>query len=196
MRESHLQVIRSTLLGSSFVVIILFVGCGGTPASLGRGYSAGTTTETCTSGQTWTGGTNESEVMNPGFACRSCHLGNNFQNQNPGGVAEKGKAYFFMGTAYGSVKQADLCAAADVPSGAVVEILDMNDAVQATLTINAAGNFYSKSTSAGFTLPYKARVKANGKTNAMGSAQMDGDCNTCHTATGLNGAPGRVFFPQ
>lgn len=175
--------------------LLLLTACGGGVSPLGNGFSNSGATDNCTSGQLWTGGTSESELMNPGYACRSCHLGSNFQNQNPSGNSERGKAYFFMGTAYGEVRQADLCAAAGVPADAVVEILDMNDVVQATLTINAAGNFRSTKTTAGFTLPYKARVKANGKTNAMASSQMDGDCNTCHTATGLNAAPGRIFFP-
>ena len=175
-------------------VLLLLVGCGATPP-IAPGYAGAAPTDGCTSGQLWTGGTSESELMNPGYACRSCHLGNNFQGQNPSGSSERGKAYFFMGTAYGEVRQADLCAAAGVPADAVVEILDMNDVVQATLPINAAGNFRSTKTTAGFTLPYKARVKANGKTNAMASSQMDGDCNTCHTATGANAAPGRIFFP-
>lgn len=176
------------------LVFALFVlgACGGS-TPLGRGFSATPVTETCASGQRWTGGTSESELMNPGFACRSCHLGENFQNQNPTGTSERGKAYFFMGTVFPSVREADLCAAT-VPTDTIVEILDMQDAVQLSLTVNAAGNFRSRSTSAGLTLPYKARVKSGSKVNVMGSAQMDGDCNACHTVSGLNGAPGRVFL--
>ena len=60
--------------------------------------------------------------------------------------------------------------------------------------LNAAGNFRSRATAAGLTLPYKARVRSGGKVNSMASAQMDGDCNVCHTVNGLNGAPGRVFL--
>lgn len=133
--------------------------------------------------------------MNPGLACRSCHLGENFQNQNPTRESEPGKAFFFMGTVFPSLREADLCAAI-VPTDTVVEILDAQDVVQFSLAVNAAGNFRSRSTASGFTLPYKARVKSGGRVNVMGSAQMDGDCNACHTVNGLNGAPGRVFFPQ
>ncbi len=133
--------------------------------------------------------------MNPGLACRSCHLGENFRNQNPSRVSERSKAFFFMGTVFPSVREADLCAAT-VPTDTVVEILDAQDLVQFSLVVNAAGNFRSRSTAPGFTLPYKARVKSGGKVNAMASPQMDGDCNACHTVNGLNGAPGRVFFPQ
>ena len=126
--------------------------------------------------------------MNPGLACRGCHLGESFQNQNPSRASEPG-------TVFPSVREADLCAAT-VPDDTVVEILDAQDVVQLGLKVNAAGNFRSRSTGAGLTLPYKARVRSGGKVNTMGSAQMNGDCNACHTVNGLNGAPRRVFFPR
>lgn len=174
-------------------MLVLVWGCGA-PAT--GGFSNVGVTATCPSGLKWTAGTSESETMNPGFACRSCHLGENFQGQNPSGEREPSKAYFFMGTVFSVPTNDDLCAAKGVPSDAVVEILDMNDVVKATLTVNEVGNFRSSSTAAGFTLPYKARVKAGGKVNAMAGAQMTGDCNTCHTSTGREGAPGRILFPQ
>lgn len=165
--------------------------CGGT--SPGNGFVAAPSGTTCASGLVYQGN-EESPEMNPGQACRSCHLGANFQAQNPGGLSEPDRAYYFMGTAYASPREADDCKSANVPAGAVVEILDASGAVQATLPVNAAGNFSSSSTSAGFTLPYKARIVANGKTLAMASPQTDGDCNTCHTETGQNGAPGRITW--
>jgi hypothetical protein len=179
-----------------FVLPLLLLFSCGQSSSLGEGYVSETPTDTCASGQRWTAGTSESELMNPGFACRSCHLGQNFQGQNPSGVREPDKAFFFMGTAYGAPHEADLCAADAVPSDAVVEILDADGGVQVTMQINAAGNFRSRSTSAGVTMPYRARVRASGKTNVMSTPQTEGDCNTCHTAAGANGAPGRILIPQ
>lgn len=167
---------RAPLILLSSVVL---VACG---APLGRGYS---NSPTCASGQSWSGGNSESELMQPGLACRACHL-----------TTEPGKAWFFMGTAYASPHQADLCASDSTLTGAVVEILDTNDVVQLTLPINAAGNFRSLKTSAEVPVPYKARVKAGGKISAMASAQTTGDCNSCHTAAGAEGAPGRVLIPQ
>jgi hypothetical protein len=166
--------------------VLLLLACGGVApiGALGSGFAANGATATCASGQKWTGGNAENAAMNPGLACRGCHL-----------QQEPGLAYFFMGTAYSAPHQEDLCAADAVPADAVIEILDTNDVVQLTLPINAAGNFYSRSTRAGVPVPYKARVRANGKVNPMGAAQSDGDCNTCHTAAGANGAPGRIFFP-
>lgn len=178
----------------TFVTLSFLTACGGT-SPVGPQYTSGATSETCPSGERWTGGNNESELMNPGLACRSCHLGENFMGQNPSGKAEAKKAFFFMGTVFDLPRGEDLCAPKAVPSDAVVEILDTNDVVQLTLSVNAAGNFHSTSTMATVPVPYKARVKANGKVNTMAGAQSNGDCNTCHTAAGLNGAPGRVYFP-
>jgi hypothetical protein len=165
----------SVILVSSAVLF----SCG---APLGRGFTGA---GTCASGQSWSGGSSESELMQPGVACRACHL-----------MTEPGKAYFFMGTAYASPHEADLCASDSTLTGAVVEILDTNDVVQLTLPINSAGNFRSLKTAATVPVPYKARVRAGTKTNVMAGAQSDGDCNSCHTAAGTGGAPGRVLIPQ
>ncbi|MEW5741329.1 MAG: hypothetical protein AB1938_20570 [Myxococcota bacterium] len=171
---------------------VLLAACGGgTPT----GFVAAPSGATCASGLVYQGNA-ESPLMNPGLACRSCHLGQNFDGQNPGGLGEPDKAFFFMGTAYASPREDDRCLSANVPAGAKVEILDSAGAVQATLPLNEAGNFYSSSTMAGFTLPYRARITANGKSLEMASLQMDGDCNTCHTDSGRNGAPGRITWPQ
>ncbi len=46
-------------------------------------------------------------------------------------------------------------------------------------------------------MPYKAKVVSGAKTRVMATAQMDGDCNRCHTETGLQKekTPGRVMAP-
>jgi len=182
-----------TLRSALVALLPALMACGGV-SPLGNGFSGGTATDSCVSGQHWTAGNSESELMNPGLACRSCHLGQNFMGQNPTGQAEPRKAYFFMGTAFSAPHQEDLCAA-EVPTDAVVEILDTNDVVQLTLKVNSAGNFRSMSTTAGVPVPYKARVRVGTKLNAMGGTQTDGDCNSCHTAAGAQSAPGRIFFP-
>jgi cytochrome c553 len=137
----------------------------------------------CASGLWWNGGNQGSGQMMPGEACVACHTS--------GGEGPRDR---FMGTAYGAVNETSLCSALDVPSGAVVEILDLNDVVKITIPINSVGNFYSTRQQT-FTGAYKARVVANGKTNAMAASQTVGDCNTCHTAAGASGAPGRVMYP-
>jgi mono/diheme cytochrome c family protein len=61
-----------------------------------------------------------------------------------------------------------------------------------TLTPNAAGNFYYQGAVA---TPFRARVTYMGRERAMGQAQTNGDCNSCHTQNGANQAPGRILLP-
>ncbi len=150
---------------------------------------------TCESMMTWTSGNVGAEAMNPGLACRACHLGQNFQGQNPNLESNPQWAMFFMGTVYSDFNQANLCRAKGIPAGTVVEILDMAGAVKLSLPVDPSGNFRSTTVAATVPLPYRARVKANGQTRVMGAAQMDGDCNTCHTEQGRENAPGRVVLP-
>jgi hypothetical protein len=174
--------------------------CDGTP-------DAGMVTLTCTSGQSWTGGNNGAFDMNPGWACVSCHLGNNFNGQNPPPPKSKvDEAWFFMGTVYPSLNERDRCKARP-PSSVRVEILDMSGNVVVTMTPSAnSGNFASDSRLAHSTrafrynatnvpLPYRARVWNGEASRTMMTPQTVGDCNTCHTERGSNGAAGRIVYP-
>lgn len=164
----------------------LVSACGGTfgaPGGAVKGFS-GDGVGQCLSELWWSSGMKGSSQMQPGVACRACHLS-----------SDEGPRDAYMGTAYPALHEVDGCMAADVPSGAVVEILDASGQVRVSMPINTAGNFYSSSRGA-VVSPYYARVRANGQVNAMSSPQTDGDCNTCHTADGLHDAPGRVLIPQ
>ncbi len=139
----------------------------------------------CTSGTKWTGGNNESKDMNPGLACRACHLRD-----------EPQKAYFFMGTVYPTLHEQDLCNSQGIPVGTKVEILDASGVVATTMTVRPSGNFYSRTVAAGITLPYTARVVTpSGSVIAMNTKQTNGDCNSCHTEQGTSGAAGRILLP-
>lgn len=55
------------------------------------------------------------------------------------------------------------------------------------------GNFYGGTV--GVPSPYTARVVVNGVvTSQMLTPQTNGDCNSCHTALGAQGAPGRIHW--
>ena len=60
------------------------------------------------------------------------------------------------------------------------------------MTPNAVGNFSYRGTVA---KPYTAKVTYMGKERIMVTAQTSGDCNSCHTQTGVNSAPGRIITP-
>ncbi len=138
----------------------------------------------CSSGTRWTEDRDEgSSRMNPGLACISCH-------QREG----DGPRFTAAGTLFPTFREPDLCNGADgtrTYAGAVVEIIDAND-VSHTLSVNQAGNF---STQARLTMPIRARVHYQGEVREMFTPQNSGDCNSCHTVDGMNGAPGRVALP-
>ena len=150
---------------------------------------------TCFSKNTWDAGNIGGEGMNPGYACRSCHRGENFMGQNPTLDSNPQYAMFFMGPVYGDFNEANLCAANAVPAGTVVEILDSAGVLKLSLPVDPSGNFRSTSVDAPFPMPYRARVRANGALRPMGDTQTNGDCNTCHTEQGREGAPGRIVWP-
>ena len=64
------------------------------------------------------------------------------------------------------------------------------------MLVRPQGNFHSPTTVAGLTLPYTARVVSpSGSIIAMMTKQTSGDCNTCHTEQGADGAAGRILLP-
>ncbi|MFT3836203.1 MAG: hypothetical protein QM723_04295 [Myxococcaceae bacterium] len=136
-----------------------------------------------------------SQNMDPGWACLSCHKGQNFQNQNPFGDFNSHEQYFFMGTVFPDWHEQDLCV--DVQSGATINIFDVHGNLAFSMTPNGVGNFYRPSKLAGIDLPYTAQIVGpTGKSRWMLTGQAIGDCNTCHTEQGIGGAPGRIVVPQ
>ncbi len=167
----------------------------GTQAGSCDPADAGPAPLTCASGQTWGLGTLGSESMEPGLACIACHNGQNFIGQNPYGVSEPERSYSFMGTAFSAVHDKNLCVSPP-PAQGKIEILDRNGVVALTINVtDPYGNFFSTSLTNSVALPYTARISANGRSFTMTTAQTLGDCNQCHTEQGLQGAPGRIYWP-
>jgi cytochrome c5 len=131
----------------------------------------------CKSGNAWSGG--EGEDMAPGQACNACHS------------KGEGPTFQIAGTVMGAVDDDNNCGGV---TGATIEITDANGTVH-TFTSGANGNFSSRSKDGAIAMPYTAKVTVGGKSNSMVSPQSDGDCNTCHAAKGINGAPGRIYVP-
>jgi mono/diheme cytochrome c family protein len=158
----------------------------GMPAGTCDSLAPGPAPTTCASGSYWSEASGTGSSMAPGYACRSCHL-----QQAPS------HAYFFMGTVFKTLHEENGCdARLQEPSKVRVEILDAQDQVRLTLVPNFAGNFYSPAQEAGFPLPYRVRlVGPDGRSRMMRTLQTQGDCNSCHTEQGAEGAPGRIALP-
>jgi hypothetical protein len=166
-------------------------GSTGSTGSSGAGGSVGAgggdpynTPVMCSSNVSWTGGNNA--TMRPGESCDKCHVLFG---------AASGHTFDIAGTVYPTAHEPDDCDGANV-TGAQVIITDATG-MQTTLAVNSAGNFYHDDF-LGFAplkTPYTAKVTYNGKTLRMISAQTVGDCNSCHTESGTNSAPGRIILP-
>jgi mono/diheme cytochrome c family protein len=122
----------------------------------------------------------EGSRMRPGDTCVSCHA-------QSGGEAPM---FSIGGTVYNTAHEPTNCNGVNV-AGASVVITDANNKTF-TISVNSAGNFY---TSAPVATPFHAKVLYGGAERAMSAAQTSGDCDSCHTESGANGAPGRIMLP-
>jgi hypothetical protein len=149
--------------------------CGGN----GEGGGIDTTPPAkCSTNSTWTSG-DEGFTMSPGGDCIGCHA----QGEGP--------TFDIAGTVMKDSKDDTNC---NGVGGVQVQITDANGQVL-TLTANAAGNFTHSQHDGAVTFPITAKVISGGKEKAMETPQGTGACNSCHTAQGLNGAPGRITAP-
>lgn len=139
------------------------------------------TTSACTSGKTWTGGNTASPLMHPGVACNACHS------------VMGGPNLLIAGTVYPTAHEPDNCNGSVTPPALTVTVTDSKGRAL-TATVNAAGNFEIEH-GAKLTPPFKASITDGTKSRAMMGSVTSGDCNSCHTVTGANGAPGRIMAP-
>jgi hypothetical protein len=123
----------------------------------------------CTSGRRWTSGNGPN--MSPGDICMGCH------------------GFTIAGTVYPTLHETGYCYG--INGGAQVVITPLCG-TPITLEVNSAGNFYYTGT---VRSPFTAKVVVNGAERVMVTPQTYGDCNSCHTQNGLQGAPGRVIVP-
>jgi hypothetical protein len=168
---------------SAFVLVaslLVLAACGS--ASNSSGASADRHGNgACVSGDHWSG--NESSHMRPGEDCVGCHATNG------------GPDFALAGTIFTNYDEPNDC------NGAPSMKIKITDAASPAhvynLESNSAGNFFVLAAGAGsLTYPISVVVTdADGNTRAMEEPQMSGACNSCHTSSGANGAPGRVITP-
>jgi hypothetical protein len=148
-------------------------GAGGNAGRGGAGSGgSGMITQVCTSKKTWTNGNGTD--MRPGNDCTGCH---NFA---------------IAGTVYPTLDEPNNCDGTG--AGGIKVLITGADNVTLTLTPSAtSGNFYSSSS---VKTPYSVKLtNSAGASRSMVAHQTAGNCNSCHTPTGANGAPGRITAP-
>jgi hypothetical protein len=160
---------------------------GMTCTAVGDGGVEGGTTATnyntptiCTSNKTWNGGNNGSSSMQPGAPCITCH------------TMKGGPNYTVAGTVYPTAHEPNECNGSNGPAGPLTVVVTDANNVVTNITVNAVGNFSSR---AAIKAPFKVAVTNGVKTRSMAGSLTAGDCNSCHTLAGANGAPGRVMAP-
>lgn len=119
-------------------------------------------------------------TMKPGEACVACH------SSNP-----RLPKFTIAGTLYPTGHEVKEC----VGYGAMdtfIRVTDASGKIIEDLTPNQVGTFIS-----GTPMPAGFRVKVISPIGerAMLSSPPHGDCNSCHTPDGDNGAPGRIRLP-
>jgi hypothetical protein len=154
----------------ALAVALLFIAAGAASAEQGQGN---------TSRRLWTRGDSESPEMHPGRSCIDCH------------AKGEGPRFAIAGTVFQNISEDD--DVYGVP-GAVVQVTDAGGKVY-TLTSNASGNFFLRARGNTVAMPFTAKVIYRGNVNAMATPQSSGNCAACHTAGGVNGAPGRIIVP-
>lgn len=132
----------------------------------------------CTSNTFYKGNDEDgSDVMHPGGVCITCH------------TQRGGPNYKVAGTVYPTAHEPNDCNGAKPPVQVIITDAHGKDV---PLDVNSVGNFFLRGKVAA---PFKARVVSAGKIRAMQGTVTAGDCNSCHTEKGANGAPGRIIVP-
>jgi len=156
--------------------------CGGTPVVADDAAAPPNPYNTplqCSSNKTST--TDEGSSMRPGDTCINCHT-------TQGKCTKSSCKFSIAGTVYPTAHEPNNCIGI---AGSTVVITDSNN-VTVNLTVNSAGTFTS---SAALVAPFTVKVVNGSKTRAMSAKAPSGDCNSCHTATGAQNAPGRIMAP-
>jgi len=138
----------------------------------------------CTSGKIWTYEDKDSPLMNPGRSCIGCHTATNEPAQAP--------LYTAAGTVMHDLHEADDCAGAP---DLTITLTDF-DGTEWPMVGNSVGSFWLAPDSP-LVMPYTARITDRAGNERVKQVPVDnGDCASCHTEEGANGAPGRLLPPE
>jgi len=182
----------------SSIIFMNFIGCGDTSTV---GQTLDSTTENMTDKNEKKEDENKeedenSEIVisqhNQGKSCLSCH--------SAPAKGANGKAFLSGGTVYTTLNGTDSKNYAD---GFTIRLLldGGSQPIYRVKSRRGTGNFYSKDSALSSSYKFTAQVIMNNTDkNVVNSSKKNShntekylSCNNCHTATGKNGAPGRVI---
>lgn len=143
------------------------------------GTDAGAIVSRCTSGKRWERGDRGDDEMHPGAPCLACH------------AMSGGPSLRIAGTVYPTLHEPTDCNGTPRPPNLTVVVTDSRNRTF-RLNVNGVGNFNTRDIPRP---PLTAVVTDGQKTRAMVGKVTSGDCNSCHTEAGANGAPGRIMAP-
>ncbi len=143
----------------------------------GPGGAGSDTPTVCTSNTTAAIDVGGGSRMLPGSACTTCHS------------RQGGPRSTIAGTVYATAHEPNDCHG--VNGGLTVVVTDANGVVT-NIAVNSVGNFESR---ARIAAPFRVKVTDGVRERVMAGTLTAGDCNSCHTRGGFNGAPGRVMAP-
>lgn len=135
----------------------------------------------CTSGTHYVARGGGSATMHPGMGCMDCH------------GSGKAPAFAIAGTVYPTGHEPTDCNGSS-GNGVLKVILTDSAKKTVTLSVNSVGNFYYAAQN-GLTPPYQVKVQSGNQERVMATTAPNGNCNSCHTESGTNGAPGRIAAP-
>jgi hypothetical protein len=138
----------------------------------------------CHSEEIWTYQDKDSPLMNPGRSCVQCHADENDEFHAP--------FYKVGGTVMQDLHDADDC------RGAAQQIVIVTDGLgnEHQMRTNTAGNFWLDA-DVELVPPFSARIiDTEGRQRVKQVPVDSGDCASCHTAEGDQGAPGRLTPPD
>ena len=137
----------------------------------------------CASGEIWAFQDKDNPRMNPGRSCVQCHAETNDPKQAP--------LYAFAGTVMHAEHEGDDCRGV---AGMTV-IVTGADGAEQEMQGNSAGNFWL-APEIQVLMPYTARIVDRAGNKRVQQNPVDnGDCASCHTRDGANGATGRLLAP-
>ena len=144
----------------------------------------------CSTSAYWDDDDDGTPLMYPGRACLTCH---EIEAPDDDDVPN----LLVGGTVFETAHEPNDCKGppGELDGEPIVVEVTSADGETVSLPVNSSGNFLMHASATPFPAPYLVKVVHGDRERAMPIPAPSGDCNSCHTQDGQQGAPGRVVLP-